>query len=79
MKFNKKGQLSIINVAFFMILVIFVAIITPIINDIIQTSISANNITGTSALVMNSIIPVLWLIVIITLVLYVMPVRPNQY
>ena len=79
MKINKSGQLSIINIVFFLILVVLAAVISPIISSVLDDSIIANNYTGIVALLMNSIVPMFWLGIIITFFLYVTPIRPQQY
>ena len=77
----KKGQLSIINVIFFLILVVLVAVVTPIISSFITDYQTTNNISAssTTGLLTNAIVPFIWLGVIITFFLYVTPVRPQQY
>lgn len=77
----KKGQLSIINIVFFMVLVVLVAVLTPIINSFITEYQTSNNITSssTTGLITNAIVPLIWVGVIITFFLYVTPVRPQQY
>lgn len=79
MKINKKAQLSIINIVFFLILVVLAAVISPIISETIDESITQNNYTGMTALLMNSIVPMFWIGIIITFFLYVTPIRPQQY
>lgn len=79
MKMNKTGQLSIINIVFFLILVVLAAVISPIISEVLDDSIATNNYTGIVALLMNSIVPMFWLGIIITFFLYVTPIRPQQY
>ncbi len=79
MKWNKIGQLSIVNIVFFLILVVLAAVISPIMSETLDDSIVANNYTGTTALLMNSIVPMFWIGLIITFFLYVTPIRLNQY
>jgi ABC-type antimicrobial peptide transport system permease subunit len=76
---NKKGQLSIINIIFFVILAVMMAVMTPIVSGIIGDTITTNNITGMSATIMNFIVPMMWLALIVTLFLYVSPIRPQQF
>jgi hypothetical protein len=78
-RFNKKGQLSIVNIIFFLVLVAIVSVVSVVIDSFINASIIANNVTGTSLLLMQSIVPMIWIGVIITFFLYVTPVRPQQY
>lgn len=75
----KKGQLSIINIVFFVILVALAAVLSPIISEMMDNSIEANNYTGTTALLMNNIVVMFWIGIIITFFLYVTPLRPQQY
>lgn len=77
--FDKKGQLSIVNIIFFLILVVVVAIINPIIGSFIDNSIATHNYSATSLLIMNNITAMVWIGVIITFFLYVTPIRPQQY
>lgn len=76
---NKQGQLSIINIVFFVILVALAAVLSPIISEMMDNSIEANNYTGTTALLMNNIVVVFWIGIILTFFLYVTPLRPQQY
>lgn len=76
---NKKGQLSIINIVFFVVLVVMGAILTPIVSNFTDDTITTNNYTGTTAFLLNSIVPLMWLGIIITFFLYVTPIRPQQY
>ena len=76
---DKKGQLSIVNIVFFLILVAIGSIVSIIIDDFLTTQITENNITGLSATIMNFIVPLFWIGIIITFFLYVTPVRPQQY
>ena len=78
-KINIRGQLSIVNIIFFLILVAVVAVINPIIGSFIDTSIASNNYSATSLLLMNNITAMVWIGVIITFFLYVTPIRPQQY
>ena len=75
---NGKGQLSIINIVFFVILVALAAVVSPIISNFMDDSIEANNYTGTTALLMNNIVVIFWIGIIITFFLYVTPIRPQQ-
>ena len=76
---NKRGQLSIVNIVFFLILVAVGAVVSPIMSSFLDASIIANNYTGTTALLMNSLVPMFWIGIIITFFLYVTPVRPQQF
>jgi hypothetical protein len=72
---KKKGQLSITNIMFYVIIVIVAVVCTPIISTAISDSISTNNITGLSALVMNAIVPVFWLGIIATFFIFISPIN----
>lgn len=76
---SRKGQLSIVNIVFFVILVVLAAVISPILSGFLDESIIVNNYTGLTALLMNSIVPLFWIGIIITFFLYVTPIRPQQY
>jgi hypothetical protein len=64
---------------FFLILVILGAILTPIMSEFLDDTVDNNNYTGTTALLLNSIVPLFWIGIIITFFLYVTPLRPQQY
>lgn len=76
---NSKGQLSLINIIFFVVLVFFVGVATAVLNPYIEDQIETNNYTGTTATIMNLIVPMIWLGAIITFFLYVTPIRSNQF
>ncbi len=76
---NTKGQLSIVNIIFFVILVFMLAITSSVINTFINEQITVNNYTGTTLILMQLIVPFMWLGLIITFFLYVTPIRPQQY
>lgn len=76
---NKKGQISIINIFSFLILVVIMAILTPFINGFISDMISTGNYSDMTVLVANSIVPLMWVGLIITFFLYLTPIRPQQY
>ena len=71
---NTKGQLSIVNILFFVIILGFAVVVTPVAQSFIDASITANNITGISALIMNAIVPFMWLGILATLFIYIAPV-----
>jgi MFS-type transporter involved in bile tolerance (Atg22 family) len=79
MKISKKGQLSMVNIIFFLILVFIMAIVTSVISPFLAERIATDNITGMSATLMNLIVPFMWLGLVITFFLYVTPIRPQQY
>lgn len=75
---NRKGQLSIVNMLFWVILVAIGAILTPILSDFAnQAAVSANSTLGT--IIAGAIVPMFWLGVLITFFLYITPIRPSQY
>ena len=76
---NRKGQLSIINIIFFLILVFIMAICSGVINEFLTTTATANNYTGITLTLVNLIVPMMWLGLIITFFLYITPLRPQQY
>lgn len=76
---TKKGQLSIVNIFSFMILVIIMAILTPFISGFISDMISNGNYSDIQIMVANAIVPLMWVGLIITFFLYLTPIRPNQY
>lgn len=81
MKKYKRGQLSLINIIFWFILVVMAAVLSPVIGGFLDSYKTNNNISdsSTSGLIVNAIIPIFWLTIIITLILYATPVRPQQY
>lgn len=78
---NKQAQLSIINIVFFLILVVLAAVVTPIMNGVLQDVLNTSNmnLSSTARLAVQAVIPFFWLGVIITFFLYVSPIRPEQY
>ena len=76
---NKKGQLSMVNIIFFVILAFIMAISSSVLNGFLDGQIIANNYTGMTAVLINLIVPFMWLGLIITFFLYVTPIRPQQY
>ena len=76
---NKKGQLSIINIIFFLILVFVMAICSGVINSFINDFAVQMNATGLTLTLMQLIVPFMWLGLIITFFLYITPIRPQQF
>jgi uncharacterized membrane protein len=58
---NKKGQLMIVNIIMFFIVIALAAIISPIISNFMSNAINSSNATGTSLLLMQSIVPIFWI------------------
>lgn len=76
---NNKGQLSIINIIFYLILVFVMAICSGVINSFLTEMAVSMNASGLTLILMQLIVPFMWLGLIITFFLYVTPVRPGQY
>ena len=76
---NRTGQLSIVNIVFFVILVAVSAIMTPVMGDFITQVQSSGNYSALTNTAMDLVLPMFWLGVIITFFLYVVPVRPQQF
>jgi hypothetical protein len=74
----KKGQLSIINIISFIILVILGVVTTPIMLALSNGLVTDNNITGMNAVIINSLVAIFWLGIIATFWMYVTPVRQMQ-
>ena len=75
---GKFGQLSIVNIVVWLILVAMGAVITPILSEFAQTAADSTNNTLTQVAA-NAITPLFWVGIIITFFLYVTPVRVQQY
>lgn len=75
---NKRGQLSLINIIFWVILVAVAAVLTPIISSFMDEVATGTNNT-TVQVVASAVVPVFWIAVIVTLFLYLTPVRLQQY
>lgn len=69
---GKRGQLSIINMMSWAILVIVSVVLSPIIRGFLDTVISQTNNTM-EILLLNAILPVYWLMLIGVLVIYAIP------
>jgi len=76
---NKHGQLSIVNIIFFAILVFIMAIFSGVLNSFLVDMAVANNATGLTLTLMQLIVPMMWLGLIITFFLYITPIRPQQF
>jgi MFS-type transporter involved in bile tolerance (Atg22 family) len=79
LKFNKKGQLSMVNIIFFLILAFVMAICSSVMNGFLNDQIIANNYTGMIATLINLVVPFMWLGLVVTFFLYVTPIQPRQY
>jgi hypothetical protein len=69
---NKRGQLSIINIIFWALLLIVSVIVSPIIREFINQAISEST-NSLEILALNAILPVYWLLLIGVLVMYAIP------
>jgi len=78
-KMNLKGQLSMINIIFFTILVFIMAIVSGVINSFLTQFATDMNFTGLTLTLVQLVVPFMWLGLIITFFLYVTPIRPQQY
>lgn len=82
MKINKKGQLSIINLMFWFVLVVIGGILTvflaPFLAQIASSSLGVNDTTA--RLMLMFIVPMMWIAIIAVLFLYSNPqtLRPYQ-
>jgi TRAP-type C4-dicarboxylate transport system permease small subunit len=76
---NRRGQLSIINIIFFLILTFVMAVCSGVIDQFITTFAVQMNATGLTLTLMNLVVPFMWLGLVITFFLYVVPIRPQQY
>ena len=75
----QQKQEQIINIIFFVVLVMIVGIATAIVGPFIDDQQASNNYSATTNMIMNMIVPIIWLGAIITFFLYVTPVRTNQF
>jgi len=76
---NNRGQLSIINIIFFMILVFFMAVCSGVINQFLNDIAVTMNFTGLTLTLVNLIVPFMWIGLVVILFLYITPIRPQQY
>lgn len=63
---NKFAQLQIVSILMFVLVVAVAAIISPIIGTFMSDAINSSNATGTTLLLMQSVVPVFWIGIIIT-------------
>lgn len=69
---NKRGQLSIVNVISWVILLITSVVLTPLMRGFINNAIAGTNNTM-EIIALNGILPVYWLLLIGVLVFYAIP------
>jgi hypothetical protein len=62
----KLAQLQIVSILMFVLVVAVAAVISPIISNFMVDAINSTNATGTSLLLMQSVVPVFWIGIIIT-------------
>jgi hypothetical protein len=74
---NKRGQLSIINIMWFVILVAVGAVVTPLLAEFAAIGADAAN-SSMGSLGASAIVPFFWLGVIITFFIYVIPQGVQQ-
>lgn len=74
----RKGQLSLINIIFWVILVAVAAVLTPVLSTFMDSVANSTNNTTTQILA-AAVVPLFWLAIVITLLLYLTPVRLQQY
>lgn len=80
MKLNRKAQLSFVSIITWVILVVIGAIFTPMLSEFINETINNTaNISGTTVLILKAIIPLFWIGIAVTLLIYISPIRPQQY
>ena len=69
---NKKGQLSLINIMWWIILVAVGAVFTPMLAEWANiASVNANSSMG--SMIASSIVPFFWIGIVITFFIYVIP------
>jgi hypothetical protein len=73
---NKKGQLSIINLMAWLLLIIIGVVLTPIIKSFTAPLIASTNSTG-EIILLNSLPVVMWILIIAVLVMYAIPRNGN--
>ena len=76
---NKRGQLSMVNIILFVVLALVMAVASSVINGFLQEQVTVNNYTGMTLILINLIVPLMWIGLIITFFLYVVPIRPQQF
>ncbi len=76
---TKKGQLSIINIISFVVLVLIASVASFMLNPIIAETIAdATGFNDTlSVIVLNLLVPALWITVFATIFIYGTPQRPQ--
>ena len=76
---NNLGQIqTIINIIIFVITVALAAVISPILSGFMNEAINSTNATGTSLLLMQSVVPVFWIGIIITFFILIGAGRQSQ-
>lgn len=67
-----------INIIFWVILVAIAAVLTPILSSFMDEVASGTNNT-TVQVVASGVVPIFWIAIILVLLLYLTPVRVQQY
>jgi uncharacterized membrane protein len=75
---NKQGQLQIVNIIMFVVIIALAAIVSPIISGFMSSAINSTNATGTSLLLMQSIVPIFWIGIIMLFFVMIGSIRNPQ-
>jgi len=78
-RFDKFGQLSMVNIIFFVITAFVLALCSGIISSFLAQAVIDYNYTGITALIISAIVPMMWLGLLVTLFMFIAPVRPGQF
>jgi len=62
---NKKGQQMLANVIGFIIIAIIAAVLSPVLSTFMSSAINSSNATGTTLLLMQSVVPMFWVGIIV--------------
>lgn len=73
---KKRGQLSISNILFWVVLIVISVVLTPIARGFIVDAISNTNNTF-EILILNAILPIYWILLIVVLINYALPQKPQ--
>jgi len=76
---SKLGQISIVNLIFFVFIVAIGAVVTPIIVGFTDMAVNATN-NSMAQMIANTIIVFFWLGIALTFILYIVPtyIAPNR-
>lgn len=72
--------MQLVNIIMFVILVAIAAVVSPIIGGFMDSAIIAQNASGTSLLLMQSVVPMFWIGIILTFLIMIYSgfSSPNQ-